>query len=131
MRLAEPPPDPRQALALSGEAAAERVLRQAGMTIIERRFRRRIGELDLIALDAGIVVFVEVKTRSAGSPGRPADAVNYRKRQRMARVALLFLSSRGWLERCCRFDVVEVFAGPDSALRVRHIEDAFRLWDIP
>ena len=128
LSLAEPRPDARQALALLGEAEAARALTRAGMTLLERRFRRRFGELDLIALDGELVVFVEVKTRRSGATGRPADSVTPRKRHRMAKLALAYLSRRGWLERRCRFDVVEVIAGGVAKARVHHIVDAFRIW---
>jgi putative endonuclease len=97
------------------------------MTVLERRFRLRGGEIDLIAEQDGVVVFVEVKTRSGAGFGRPAESVTVVKRHRLARVALAYLKRRGWLERRSRFDVVEVFAGAEGLKEVRHIRDAFRL----
>jgi putative endonuclease len=120
--------DPRQRLGFDGERAAERALVEAGMTILERRFRLRIGEIDLIASHGPLLVFVEVKTRRGLSYGLPAQAVTARKRDRIARVAAVYLMRRGWSERPCRFDVVQVFAGPAGIERVDHIVDAFRLW---
>lgn len=122
------PVDPRGKLGLDGEGFAEQALRRAGMRILERRFRLRCGEIDLIAEHSGTVVFVEVKTRSGTGYGRPAESVTARKRARMARVASAFLQRRRWLDRPARFDVVEVFASPHAAPHVRHIADAFRLW---
>ena len=101
---------------------------RAGMRVLERRFRLRSGEIDLIAEDGRTVVFVEVKTRRGAGFGRPAEAVTATKRKRMARVALAFLKGRGWLERISRFDVVEVYAEGNVVRRVLHIPDAFRLW---
>ena len=57
-----------------GERAAERTLRRAGMTILDRRFRVRLGEIDLVARLGGLVVFVEVKTRRGRGFGLPAEA---------------------------------------------------------
>lgn len=117
--------DPRPRLGLEGEAAAERWLRRAGWRVVARRFRTRSGEIDLVAIDGEVVVFVEVKTRLADGYGRPAEAVTRLKQARIVRVAKVFLARSGWLERRCRFDVVEV--GPGArGLAVRHIEDAFR-----
>ncbi|HXV77382.1 MAG TPA: YraN family protein [Candidatus Polarisedimenticolaceae bacterium] len=121
--------DPRQRLGSDGERAAERVLREAGLSIVERRFRLKIGEIDLIASDGPLVVFVEVKTRRGSSHGLPAQAVTPRKRATIARVAAAYLVRRGLSERPCRFDVVQVFAGRRGVERVDHIRDAFRLWD--
>lgn len=94
------------------------------MRPLERRYRSRHGEIDLILEDGDVVVFVEVKSRSGEGFGA-AEAVSARKIDRIVRVATAFLAARGWLERYCRFDVVEVLdAGP--LRRVRHLRDAFR-----
>ena len=120
-------PDPRQALGLDGERAAEAELGRAGLTILERRFRVKIGEIDLIAERGRLLVFVEVKTRRGSTYGLPAQAVTPAKQRRIARVAAIYLQRRGWAARPCRFDVIQVFAGPEGVERVDHIEDAFRL----
>jgi putative endonuclease len=122
------PRDPRQRLGLEGEDAAARALQAAGLRIMERRFRCRLGEIDLIARDRDVLVFVEVKSRRGVGFGRPAESITAAKRRRMARVAQLFLSRRGMLDVPCRFDVVEVLRHPGTELEVRHIVDAFRLW---
>ncbi len=128
MILAESRPvDPRQQLGRLGESVAAETLERAGMRILERRCRTRAGEIDLIAEDGEILVFVEVKTRAGIGYGRPAEAVTRTKQQRMGRVALIYLSRKKWLERRCRFDVVEVFARESRVERVNHIRDAFRL----
>jgi putative endonuclease len=120
--------DPRRLLGESGETAAARWLRRAGLTIVAHGFRVRCGEIDLIARDGQVVVFVEVKTRTHDAFSRPSEAVNAIKRGRIARVASVFLARSGWAERTCRFDVVEVV--PQGARwRVTHIPDAFRLGD--
>jgi putative endonuclease len=98
------------------------------MRVLERRYRRRFGEIDLIAEQGGRIVFVEVKARRGNAFGLPAEAVTRRKRERIARVALAYLQQRGWLERPCRFDVVEVHVGGHRGRQVRHIPDAFRIW---
>jgi putative endonuclease len=120
--------DPRRFLGNAGEAAAACWLRGAGMVIVARGFRARFGEIDLIARDGPVVVFVEVKTRTHDAFGRPAEAVTARKRGRIARVASLFLAKAGWEEHACRFDVVEVVP-VGTRFRVRHIPDAFRPGD--
>ena len=117
--------DPRHALGRCGEQRAARFLERSGLRVIERRFRLRCGEIDLIALDRDTVVFVEVKTRRGRGFGAPAESVTAAKRRRMARTALAFLSRRGWHERPCRFDVVEVL-DDGKTTEIKHIPDAFR-----
>lgn len=117
--------DPRRALGAMGEAAAERWLRRAGYTIVARGFRIRLGEIDIVARQGGLVVFVEVKTRRGEGFGRPSEAVTPAKQRRLAHVAQVFLGRSGWSDLPCRFDVVEVLPG-DRGLAVRHIADAFR-----
>jgi putative endonuclease len=128
MILAEPRPTRRQRLGLRGEREAEDVLLRAGLEVLDRRFRLRGGEIDLVALDGDVVVFVEVKARRLDGYGAPAEAVTPRKQRRIARTALAWLKGRGWLERVCRFDVIELWGEPDGPLRTRHRVDAFRLW---
>ncbi len=129
MILAERPADPRHRLGRLGEQAAARELERAGYRILARRYRRRVGEVDIIALDGRVVVFVEVKTRRRDDDrhGTPGEAITPRQRRRMARAALLFLSRMRWHDRPCRFDVVEVYATDAGVSRVRHIESAFHL----
>jgi putative endonuclease len=112
-----------------GELAAAEALRSAGLRVLDLRYRKRFGEIDIVAQARDVVVFVEVKTRSGTGPGvaHPAEAVTPRKRARMAKVALSWLQRRGWLDRPCRFDVVEVWVTGSEARRVRHVPDAFRL----
>ncbi len=86
----------------------------------------RAGEIDLVAEIAGIVVFVEVKARRRPVDARPADSVTAYKRRRMMRAALAWLARRGWSDRPCRFDVVEVWFGGAGLEEVRHLDDAFR-----
>ena len=73
--VSEPPRDDRQQLGRAGEAAAERKLVAAGFRILERRYRKRIGEIDLIASRGELVVFVEVKTRRTDRSGTPGESV--------------------------------------------------------
>ena len=92
-----------------GEVAAARFLRRLGYRIVVTRRRLRYGEIDVIAVDARTVVFVEVKTRRSAKAVRPALAVDRLRRQRMTRAANAFLKSHGLLQRCAaRFDIIEV-----------------------
>jgi putative endonuclease len=121
-------PGARRLLGVAGEAAALRWLRGEGYEIVATGFRARCGEIDLVARDGPAVVFVEVKTRTSDAFGSPAESVTAIKRARIARAASVFLVGRGWTERACRFDVIEVVPS-GSGWRVTHIADAFRPGD--
>ena len=110
-----------------GERAAARFLKRQGMRIIARQHRSRLGEIDLIALDAGRVVFIEVKTRRSDAAGRPEEAVNRAKQRKLTRLALEYLKRRRWLgKRSARFDVVAVTWPADRAEpEIVHYRNAF------
>src|SRR3954447_23271881 len=78
----------RQALGKHGEDLACRELARRGYAIVARRYRRRGGELDIIARDGRTLVFVEVKARQGEDFGRAAEAVSHVKRRRIMRLAL-------------------------------------------
>ena len=85
---------------LYGEKTAEEFLTsQKGMICLERRYRNKCGEIDLVMFDGETVVFVEVKTRLTGIPGSGLSAVNKTKQQRLFKAASLFLISRKMLNR--------------------------------
>lgn len=109
-----------------GEDAAARYLEERGSKIIERQWRCRYGELDLISRDRdGTVCFTEVKLRSGHSVGLPREAVNRRKQARLRSSAALWLAEHGD-DAPARFDVAEVYESTDGGLRVVYLEDAFQ-----
>ncbi|HIE10361.1 MAG TPA: YraN family protein [Kiritimatiellae bacterium] len=113
-----------------GERVAERELRRKGLKIIGRRVRvGRRDELDLIARDGQVLVFVEVKARCDERFGRPIHAVDKAKRRLLSRAAARYLRSLKNPPRFIRFDVVEVVGSPRDGVRpvVRHIAGAFSL----
>jgi putative endonuclease len=108
-----------------GEEAAARYLAGLGFRILQRRFRTRSGEIDLVAEEGETLAFIEVKTRSSSVCGSPAEAVDRRKQARLRRAAETYLARTGQYEAACRFDVVEVWDDPDGECRIDHIRDAF------
>jgi putative endonuclease len=91
------------------EQLAAEYLRAANYSILERNFRCRQGEIDIIAKDGDIICFVEVKYRANGEAGRAVDAVDYRKQQKIIRVARYYMMIHGWNEWTpCRFDVIAI-----------------------
>ncbi|MBF6226807.1 YraN family protein [Nocardia abscessus] len=115
----------RQALGAHGEELAADFLRAAGMEIVARNWRCRYGELDLIARDGDVTAFVEVKTRSGLGYGTPAESVTFAKRQRIRRLALLWLAEQDGPWRRIRFDVVSVLAVRGRAPVIDHLEAVF------
>jgi putative endonuclease len=115
----------RRQLGIDGERAAERFLRRRGYTIVERNYRCRLGEVDLIALDRRTVVFVEVKTRRSTRFGSPVDDVDLRKQRQIARAAECYLDAHRLHDRAVRFDVVAVWPDEHGGLTCELMQDAF------
>ena len=101
-------PGIRQLLGARGEAVAARYLRRRGYAIVRRNYRCGAGAIDLVALDRGVLVFVEVKTRTQERFGAPLEAVGSGKRRRLARAAEEFVREHDLYDRAIRFDVVGV-----------------------
>ena len=100
--------DGRQALGISGENLACAELQRRGYAILERRYRTRLGEIEIIARDGATLVFVEVKARLSDDFGGAAAAVTAWKQRRVARMAMDYLSRRTVVDCPCRFDVVAI-----------------------
>ena len=100
--------DERHLLGIVGENIACAELLQRGYAILERRYRTRYGEIDIIARDGDVTVFVEVKTRTGNDFGDGAEAVTPWKQRRIAKMAVDFLARHRLNDRPCRFDVVAV-----------------------
>ncbi|MEW6264717.1 MAG: YraN family protein [Thermodesulfobacteriota bacterium] len=98
----------RRDIGRRGEEAAAVFLRQRGLKILERNFRTRYGEIDLICLDGPRVVFVEVKTRTSHAFGPGSEAVNRVKQRRLSKAAQHYLLSRRWQDKPARFDVLSI-----------------------
>jgi putative endonuclease len=110
---------PRTAAQRSGEAgerSAERLLEGHGLTIVARNYRTRLGEIDLVARDGDVLVFVEVRLRADGRFGGAAASVGPAKQRRLAAAAGLYLARLGRAPRC-RFDVVTLGHGEPRWLR--------------
>jgi putative endonuclease len=113
------------ALGKSGEDLACDELLRRGYAIVDRRYRTRAGEIDVVARDGPALVFVEVKTRRSSRCGLPVDAVTRRKRRRIVLMASDYLARRRPRARACRFDVVSVAIDGDGRAAVTVIRGAF------
>ena len=119
--------DPRHQFGQISEARAEQFLREKGYRILERNLRTTMGELDLVAEDAGVLVFVEVKARASDAFGGALLAVDHRKQAKLVKLAAQYLAQRHLTERACRFDVVLVQGRPSAGLQIDHVQNAFEV----
>ena len=99
---------PRATPGMRAEAIAADYLASRGLVIVERNFRTRLGELDLIARDGDTLVFVEVRLRTRADYGGAAASVTPAKRERMIAASLAYLSKLG-REPPCRFDAILLY----------------------
>ncbi len=111
-----------------GERLAARYLSRGGFRILYRSFRPdQRSEIDLVCRDGEALVFVEVKTRRPGGPGRPADAVGWVKRKRILRGVRQWLRLLEFPEIAVRCDIVEVELEAGRRPRIRRVENAIPL----
>ena len=103
----------------NAENLAAAFLQAKGFTIIEKNFRAKVGEIDIIAKDQDEIIFVEVRARASRDFGGAAASVGGAKRRKLIRAAQLWLQARGW-DGACRFDVVAVDGG-----KLEHLPAAF------
>jgi putative endonuclease len=118
-------PDPRRALGTRGEMAVARWYEDQGYQVIERNWRCREGELDLVLERGRVVVFCEVKTRRSDRFGAPVEAVTHKKRRRLRVLAAKWLDERQAAVRDLRFDVASVSPGADGQFVIEVLESAF------
>jgi putative endonuclease len=100
--------DARQILGKLGEDLACAELRRLGYAILERRYRSRFGEIDIVAREGETTVFVEVKTRMGEQFGGGAEALTTWKQRRITQMAVDYLARHRLHDRPCRFDVVAI-----------------------
>ena len=117
--------DHRQSLGKLGENLACDALARRGYAIIARRYRTRLGEIDIIARDGDTTVFVEVKTRAGDDFGGAAVAVTAWKRRRVTLMAMDYVARHRLEHTPCRFDVVTIDVIDGKPPRVEIYEHAF------
>ncbi len=117
----------RGTLGRIGEDLAAAHLQKAGYKILARNYRQKCGEIDIIALDRGTLVFVEVKTRKSLSFGLPFEAVTEKKQKQIGRVAQDYLCRNNLFNRPARFDVVSVVIKEGQEPGIQLLVDAFEL----
>lgn len=118
-------PNLRQILGQKGEKQAAKYLKKKGYKLVTANYRCQYGEIDLIAKDADILIFVEVKTRTSTDFGDPAAAVDYRKQKQISKVAHHYLVTHHNDDVDARFDVISVLSANGKKTEIEHIIDAF------
>ncbi len=104
----------------SGEIQAVNFLKEHHYVILCTNYKVKFGEIDIIALENGVIVFIEVKKRSTLAFGSPCEAVDYKKQNQIRKVAELFLIKNNKYDSDVRFDVIEIVGE-----KINHIKNAF------
>jgi putative endonuclease len=116
----------RQEFGKESESLAVRHLKKKGYKILEQNYRNKIGEIDIIAKEKGVLVFVEVKARKTLFYGNPKWAVTPKKQRKISMVALYYLKATKQTDVKARFDVVALSLAEDNP-RIEIIKNAFEL----
>jgi putative endonuclease len=115
----------RQILGQKGEKQAAQYLKKKGYKVVTANYRCQYGEIDLIARDADILIFIEVKTRTSTDFGGPTAAVDYRKQQQISKVAHHYLVTHHNDDVDARFDVISILSPIGQKTEIEHITNAF------
>ncbi len=105
-----------------GEDIAADFITKKGLLIIDRNFRTKIGEIDIVAVDGDVVAFIEVKSRKTDTFGNPSDFVNRYQRKRIINTAQIFMKQKNLIDMQPRFDVCEIYSTTNT---INYIENAF------
>ncbi|MEO0082055.1 MAG: YraN family protein [candidate division WOR-3 bacterium] len=114
----------RSRLGAAGEQIAEQYLKSRGWRVLERNYRTKLGEIDLVCREKGTIVFVEVKTRTSSLYGEGTEAVNYSKQRKLYRLAQEYLGSHRLESADVRFDVLSIMFVSGQPT-IKHIPGAF------
>ena len=117
-----------QSLGKLGEDSSCKYLHNKGYQILERNFRNKLGEIDLIAKDGKTICFIEVKTRKSLHYGAPFESVHSTKQYKLVKLALSYLKYKfNSIEIASRFDVISINFDSNGKPIIEHIQNAFDL----
>ena len=108
-----------------GEYIAKKYLVSKGYRVLESNYRNKIGEIDLIAFDNDILVFLEVKTRTSFKYGYAFEAVDYRKQKKIISTSLVYIKYKNYNDTQIRYDIIEIYLTENP--KINHLENAFYL----
>lgn len=109
----------------SGEEIVRDYLISKGYIIIESNYRNKIGEIDIIAKDRNILVFIEVKTRTNITYGYAFEAVDKRKQRKIINTSMAYIKFKNYKNTQLRYDIIEVYL--QNEIKINHLENAFCL----
>ncbi|MBW1841403.1 MAG: YraN family protein [Deltaproteobacteria bacterium] len=119
-------PNQRQKFGKESETTAVKYLKKNGYKILERNYRTKLGEIDIIAKDRDALVFVEVKAKRSDRFGNPKEAVTPKKQRKISKVALHYLKATNQNHVKARFDVVAILSMEDNT-SIEIVKNAFEL----
>lgn len=122
--LGDKAPTAHDPLGERGENMAAKYLTSLGYKVLQRNFNTKVGEIDIVARDGRVLVFVEVKTRETSEP-RPEDQVNAEKQHQITKAATAYLSRFGFPQPPARFDVIAIVWPAGREPQIQHYKDAF------
>lgn len=115
----------RLSLGRAGEDRAAQYLKDMGYSLVERNYRCKLGEIDIVARDGPVMVFVEVRTRSGSGFGSALESVVYKKQLKVRQVASHYLQYREYFGGPVRFDVLALTLRPGGEAEIEHVKNAF------
>ncbi|MDR1478688.1 MAG: YraN family protein [Planctomycetaceae bacterium] len=115
--------NPKEQLARIGESEAEKFLRDNNYVILQRNIILSNGEVDIIAKDKNVLVFIEVKTRRSENYGKPYEAVTPAKQKRLHKLAVQFMNLLKLRNINYRIDIISIILPQNSEPQITHIKD--------
>jgi putative endonuclease len=110
-----------------GESAAIAFLKENGYRVLEKNFRFKLGEIDVIAEQAGVIFFIEVKARSDHEFSHPFDVVTPTKQKKIIQTAQIFLIQKRIPDKPMRLDLVALILDPPNSWKIELLENAFQV----
>jgi len=112
----------KDVLGQQGEQIAATFLAQAGLSVLERNWRCKEGEIDIVAIDGRTLVICEVKTRSGLRFGTPIEAITRQKAWRLRKLAVLWVNAHGLIFEAIRIDIVGVLRAVSGEFTIEHVQ---------
>lgn len=112
-------------IGVEGEKLAVNFLKQNNYDVLNVNYRCRYGEIDIVARQGNILIFVEVKTRSSLKFGMGREAVNYNKQKKIRKAAMSFINEKRIYFSEIRFDVIDILIKKPRFFEITHIKNAF------